>query len=144
MLMGVGVRETNKESTVFLMVFIPCLPTRAALHKTGRRGQGDSCTSVDRGIRLPGGFIGCKDRRQMSISARVFQNGVLGFVGKPRVRLAVIPNARPQINQNSFRIFGVLAHFVETRFHLLRHFISRNTRIVTSEVNLSVLMLQIN
>ena len=72
MLMGVGVREINKESTVFLMVFIPCLPTRAALHKTGRRGQGDSCTSVDRGIRLPGGFIGCKDRRQMSVGARVF------------------------------------------------------------------------
>ena len=95
--MGVGVRETNKESTVFLMVFIPCLPTRAALHKTGRRGQGDSCTSVDRGIRLPGGFIGCKDRRQMSVGTRVFQNGVVEFVGKPRVRLAIIPNARPYV-----------------------------------------------
>ena len=93
----------------------------------------------------------------MSVCTRVFQNGVLGFVGKPRVGLAVVSDARPhrnmcipicfhhvvKIDQNSFRIFGVLAHLVETRFHLLRHFISRNTRIVTSEVNLSVLMLQI-
>ena len=70
----------------------------------------------------------------MSVGTRVFQNGVVEFVGKPRVRLAVVSDARPhcnlyipicfhhvvKINQNSFSVFGVLTHLIKAQVNEVR------------------------